>query len=200
MFWPAGMSLTPDLSDAASIPEDVVVRRMVALFDYDPWESSPNVDSEVSTMRMHEPHCVFYLFFCLFVCFMWFVMMFQNIIVFSLFLSAKGWTRLSFRRHHIRVRWNGSRWILLCECQRSDCSLVFKLTVLCTSLIFISISGGFAWTERVGSIKLSAATSLGLEEKRHARMLASDANSQTQWDISSFYNKRRKMERKYIFF
>lgn len=42
------MSLTPDLSDAASIPEDVVVRRMVALFDYDPWESSPNVDSEVS--------------------------------------------------------------------------------------------------------------------------------------------------------
>uniref|UniRef100_A0A3B4UAS2 RIMS-binding protein 2-like n=1 Tax=Seriola dumerili TaxID=41447 RepID=A0A3B4UAS2_SERDU len=30
-----------------SIPEDVVVRRMVALFDYDPWESSPNMDSEV---------------------------------------------------------------------------------------------------------------------------------------------------------
>lgn len=43
------MSVTPDLSDAASIPEDVVVRRMVALFDYDPWESSPNPDSEVRT-------------------------------------------------------------------------------------------------------------------------------------------------------
>ncbi|XP_044210264.1 RIMS-binding protein 2-like isoform X1 [Thunnus albacares] len=41
------MSLTPDLSDVASIPDDVVVRRMVALFDYDPWENSPNVDSEV---------------------------------------------------------------------------------------------------------------------------------------------------------
>ncbi|XP_075892543.1 RIMS-binding protein 2 isoform X2 [Nelusetta ayraudi] len=34
------------LSDVASIPEDVVVRRMVALFDYDPWESSPNIDTE----------------------------------------------------------------------------------------------------------------------------------------------------------
>lgn len=43
-----GMSLTPDLSDAGSIPDVVVVRRMVALFDYDPWESSPNVDSDVS--------------------------------------------------------------------------------------------------------------------------------------------------------
>nr|XP_046245485.1 RIMS-binding protein 2-like isoform X1 [Scatophagus argus] len=42
-----GMSLTPDMSDTASIPDDVVVRRMVALFDYDPWESSPNMDSEV---------------------------------------------------------------------------------------------------------------------------------------------------------
>ncbi|KAM3616654.1 uncharacterized protein V6R79_021265 [Siganus canaliculatus] len=42
-----GMTLTPELSDTASVPEDVVVRRMVALFDYDPWESSPNMDSEV---------------------------------------------------------------------------------------------------------------------------------------------------------
>ncbi|XP_057685057.1 RIMS-binding protein 2-like isoform X2 [Corythoichthys intestinalis] len=42
-----GMSLTPDVSDVSSVPEDVIVRRMVALFDYDPWESSPNADSEV---------------------------------------------------------------------------------------------------------------------------------------------------------
>lgn len=42
----AGMSLTPELSDAGSICEDVIVRRMVALFDYDPWENSPNMDSE----------------------------------------------------------------------------------------------------------------------------------------------------------
>ncbi|XP_020563818.1 RIMS-binding protein 2 isoform X2 [Oryzias latipes] len=41
-----GMSLTPDLSDTVSMPDDVVVRRMIALFDYDPWESSPNMDSE----------------------------------------------------------------------------------------------------------------------------------------------------------
>lgn len=44
----AGMSLTPELSDAGSVPDEPVVRRMVALFDYDPWESSPNVDSDVS--------------------------------------------------------------------------------------------------------------------------------------------------------
>lgn len=49
------MSLTPSLSDVASIPDDVIVRRMVALFDYDPWESSPNMDSEVRTIMTHEP-------------------------------------------------------------------------------------------------------------------------------------------------
>ncbi|XP_015238755.1 PREDICTED: RIMS-binding protein 2-like [Cyprinodon variegatus] len=43
----AGMGLTPDLSDTGSIREDVIVRRMVALFDYDPWENSPNMDSDV---------------------------------------------------------------------------------------------------------------------------------------------------------
>lgn len=48
------MSLTPDLSDATSAPDNVVVRRMVALFDYDPWENSPNMDSEVSTLKLHE--------------------------------------------------------------------------------------------------------------------------------------------------
>lgn len=49
IFCQTGMSLTPDLSDTVSMPDDVVVRRMIALFDYDPWESSPNMDSEVST-------------------------------------------------------------------------------------------------------------------------------------------------------
>nr|XP_024660824.1 RIMS-binding protein 2-like [Maylandia zebra] len=39
-----GMSLTPDLSDVTSIPDSGAVRRMVALFDYDPWENSPNMD------------------------------------------------------------------------------------------------------------------------------------------------------------
>lgn len=48
------MSLTPALSDVASIPEDVVVRRMVALFDYDPWESSPNIDTEVSADKQQD--------------------------------------------------------------------------------------------------------------------------------------------------
>ncbi|XP_047248139.1 RIMS-binding protein 2-like isoform X1 [Girardinichthys multiradiatus] len=42
----ADMSLTPDLSDTDSVHEDVIIRRMVALFDYDPWENSPNMDSE----------------------------------------------------------------------------------------------------------------------------------------------------------
>lgn len=37
------------LSDFGSFCDDAVVQRMVAVFDYDPWESSPNIDSEVST-------------------------------------------------------------------------------------------------------------------------------------------------------
>lgn len=53
-----GMSLTPELSDVASIPEDMVVQRMVALFDYDPWESSPNMDSEVSHIMTHILFCI----------------------------------------------------------------------------------------------------------------------------------------------
>ncbi|XP_033969188.1 RIMS-binding protein 2 isoform X2 [Trematomus bernacchii] len=42
----SGMCFNPDMSEVATISDDVVVRRMVALFDYDPWESSPNLDSE----------------------------------------------------------------------------------------------------------------------------------------------------------
>ncbi|KAI9544842.1 hypothetical protein NQZ68_042152 [Dissostichus eleginoides] len=42
----SGMCFNPDMSEVATISDDVVVRRMVALFDYDPWESSPNIDSE----------------------------------------------------------------------------------------------------------------------------------------------------------
>lgn len=53
------MSLTPDnASDAGSIPDVAIVRRMVALFDYDPWESSPNVDSDVS--QNHDSALIFY--------------------------------------------------------------------------------------------------------------------------------------------
>ncbi|XP_053279267.1 RIMS-binding protein 2-like [Pleuronectes platessa] len=33
-------------SESTLISDELVVQRMVALFDYDPWESSPNVDSE----------------------------------------------------------------------------------------------------------------------------------------------------------
>lgn len=51
-----GVSLTPELSDAGSIQDEAVVRRMVALFDYDPWESSPNVDSDVS-QRHFQSSC-----------------------------------------------------------------------------------------------------------------------------------------------
>ncbi|CAL8347485.1 unnamed protein product [Arctogadus glacialis] len=42
-----GASFTPeDLSETSSVPDDVVVQRMVAIFEYNPWESSPNMDSE----------------------------------------------------------------------------------------------------------------------------------------------------------
>lgn len=33
-------------SESSIVPDDVAVHRMVALFDYDPWESSPNMDIE----------------------------------------------------------------------------------------------------------------------------------------------------------
>ncbi|XP_028320192.1 RIMS-binding protein 2 [Gouania willdenowi] len=42
-----GMCLMPASNEVPSIPDNVVVQRMVALFDYDPWESSPNMDSEM---------------------------------------------------------------------------------------------------------------------------------------------------------
>lgn len=45
------MTLTPELSDVTRVPDELIVRRMVALFDYDPWESSPNIDSEVSSFN-----------------------------------------------------------------------------------------------------------------------------------------------------
>ncbi|KAM9733202.1 RIMS-binding protein 2 isoform 1-T1 [Menidia menidia] len=47
-----GLSVTPDLSDSVSISDEVIVRRMVALFDYDPWESSPNMDSDVRAAEL----------------------------------------------------------------------------------------------------------------------------------------------------
>lgn len=58
------MSLTPELSDVASIREDVIVRRMVALFDYDPWENSPNMDSEVSAsnVKLTTDFCILLIY------------------------------------------------------------------------------------------------------------------------------------------
>ncbi|XP_008307495.1 RIMS-binding protein 2 [Cynoglossus semilaevis] len=41
-----GLSSPSVLSDFGSFCDDAVVQRMVAVFDYDPWESSPNIDSE----------------------------------------------------------------------------------------------------------------------------------------------------------
>ncbi|KAL2096736.1 hypothetical protein ACEWY4_008884 [Coilia grayii] len=40
----APSSMTSEAS--SSVPDDIKVRRMVAIFDYDPWESSPNLDME----------------------------------------------------------------------------------------------------------------------------------------------------------
>ncbi|XP_071061228.1 RIMS-binding protein 2 isoform X1 [Pseudochaenichthys georgianus] len=75
----SGMCFNPDMSEVATISDDVVVRRMLALFDYDPWESSPNIDSEVSVTMTHELRCVSansgHLLFQVTA---WFVVMFQN--------------------------------------------------------------------------------------------------------------------------
>lgn len=48
-FVSTGLSSPSVFSDFGSVCDDAVVQRMVAVFDYDPWESSPNIDSEVST-------------------------------------------------------------------------------------------------------------------------------------------------------
>lgn len=79
VFCLSGMCFNPDMSEIATISDDVVVRRMLALFDYDPWESSPNIDSEVSVTMTHELRCVSansgHLLFQVTA---WFVVMFQN--------------------------------------------------------------------------------------------------------------------------
>lgn len=38
-------------SETSSGPDGVKVHRMVAIFDYDPWESSPNMDIEVNAFH-----------------------------------------------------------------------------------------------------------------------------------------------------
>ncbi|XP_063060523.1 RIMS-binding protein 2-like [Engraulis encrasicolus] len=43
-FLPEAYCSPPD--SCSSVPEDMKVRRMIAIFDYDPWESSPNMDME----------------------------------------------------------------------------------------------------------------------------------------------------------
>lgn len=98
----AGMSLTPALSDVSTIPDDVIVRRMVALFDYDPWESSPNLDSEVSAvMNSHQYSTQF--------------MCFHVHHHLTTLCVPAGWAWLSFRRHHLCFRRHGPGWILSCE-------------------------------------------------------------------------------------
>ncbi|XP_010894977.1 RIMS-binding protein 2 [Esox lucius] len=44
-FLPVDHTCT-DPSEESSVLDDLVVRRMVAIFEYDPWESSPNMDSD----------------------------------------------------------------------------------------------------------------------------------------------------------
>ncbi|KAG7479511.1 RIMS-binding protein 2-like [Solea senegalensis] len=55
-----GFPFSPDPSDVSSISDDVVVQRMIALFDYDPWESSPNVDSDTE-LGFHSGDIIYVL-------------------------------------------------------------------------------------------------------------------------------------------
>lgn len=75
--------------------------RMIAIFDYDPRESSPNTDIEVRCAHAYFVQrqslasvCAHHL---------------------SLFIT-KGWTDLQRWRHHSCVRWHGRGWLLLCKC------------------------------------------------------------------------------------
>lgn len=144
------MSLTPELSDAGSIQDEAVVQRMVALFDYDPWESSPNVDSDVS--QRHVQSSFFHFkplrgFFA------------------SIFRYFNRQAELGFRSgdiiyvlgdmdqdgfYYVRVTAMILQWI------SNICSVL--------NVHFAAITGGSAWTSGFGPLKLSAAAAVGLEE------------------------------------
>lgn len=92
-----GMSLTPDnTSDAGSIPDVAIVRRMVALFDYDPWESSPNVDSDVS--QNHDSGLIFYFtpIYCVFSLFVSFNRLSWVSVLETLYMCWEIWTKMGF--------------------------------------------------------------------------------------------------------
>lgn len=118
-----------------------------------------------------------------------FVAMFQvKVLSFSFFLSLKGWAWLSFRRHHICFGWHGSRRILLCECHCNNCSLVLAVTFahkFTFNLNFRGIcTGGEVWFHQTFCSHYP-----GIKRKCPTRVFATDANSQAQWEISSFYFK-----------
>lgn len=108
------------------------------------------------------------------------------------FSSVTGWTWVSFRRHHLCIRGHGSRWILLCEHNLYNFYTTIAASLLLyTSLHFLSILGGSTRTTRFGTIQLSAASPLGLEERPHTRIFATNAKPQIQWDNVSncvFFN------------
>lgn len=145
----AGMSLSSNQSDAGSVPDDVVVRRMVALFDYDPWESSPNSDSEVSASN--ETLCQL-----------------RNPKIKTETSRPAGRARLPIRRHHLRVGGHGPRRVLLRERR-----LYFYFYSLKTRQRFSQrltlnlLSGRSSRPTRFGSIELPAAVTLELETKNY---------------------------------
>lgn len=110
-----------------------------------------------------KPYCIMTHILSYFIAYPWFVCdQFAKHISFSFPFFLKGWTRLPCRWHHIRVRWHGSGWILLCECQ---CTHKFFLCWnYVASLTFFSNIGRSVWTSRFGSIEFSAATAVGLED------------------------------------
>lgn len=73
-------------------------RRMVAIFDYDPRESSPNTDIEVRTAD------AFFLLYG--------AEMFADYLL-CLLCPCPGWADLQCWRYHTCVWWHGRRWLLL---------------------------------------------------------------------------------------
>lgn len=84
-------------------------RRMVAIFDYDPRESSPNTDIEVRHMHISYSRqfsvCVVVVFAHYLPRFFW---------------PGSGWADLQRRRHHTCVWWHGRRRLLLRKCRHSS--------------------------------------------------------------------------------
>lgn len=118
---------------AAAVNPAPGARRMVAIFDYDPRESSPNTDIEVRLTYTYSN--IFFQSKALYVCL---CVVVAHYLPHVLWLDS-GWADLQCRRHHTCVWWHGRRWLLLRKCQHDlewsvFCHILLISSYFCTLL------------------------------------------------------------------